>query len=419
MFICKAEEAITSHAKHMKVFEDFNAALPTEDTAEWLRLVEAWERDGKQPNLFATKVQKISENAVRLKMAEEDAAQLWENLTTTIHEDVSPSQLIAQGLELEDHQHILKVNTKALGPHSTDLQHSKIIERGNRLFQKIEAWISIQMLYIPQVAILCTRDDRAGSDKLPSTTNVNLYLPLALLSQGLMTCNIKFVEYEFRVHYAQAHSVLHTIQRGVLLCSQMWKSKDKLICGQRLHMCSHAPIMNTTSCITTAAQKYKEIQAALAILGAHLGKVGWDLELQAMTEEDTWGITADEDNLSEGRQSVSWIWKVDNGVDTMDTKGKQEALRIEWCKARAQAHQWAEECLLLEEEMWQVVLFFGHKQACWLELASSVYCHVDKVTSDGLHAYATRQANLQGPWIIHQEVGIKVAILRAKNPNPI
>ncbi|KAG6863156.1 hypothetical protein C0991_007893, partial [Blastosporella zonata] len=114
-----------------------------------------------------------------------------------------------------------------------------------------------------------------------------------------------------------------------------------------------------------------------------------------MTEEDTQGITADEDDLSEGRQSVLWIWKVDNGVDNMDTEGKQEALGIEWCKARARAHQWAEECLLLEEEMQQVVLFFGHKQVHWLELVSLVYCHVDKVTSDGLHAYAVRQANLQ------------------------
>ncbi|KAG6851998.1 hypothetical protein C0991_004317, partial [Blastosporella zonata] len=219
---------------------------------------------------------------------------------------------------------ILKANTKALGPHSTDLQRSKIIERGNRLFRKIEAWISIQMLYIPQVAILRARDDRAGSDELPSTTNVNLYLPSALLSQGLTTCDIKFVEYEFRVRYAQAHGVLHTIRRGVLLRSQMWKSKDKLIRGQHLHTRSHALIMNATSRITAAAQKYKEIRAALVILGAHLGKVGWDLELQAMTEEDTRGITANEDDLSEGRRSVSWIWKVDNGVDAMDTEGKQE-----------------------------------------------------------------------------------------------
>ncbi|KAG6851412.1 hypothetical protein C0991_009328 [Blastosporella zonata] len=176
----------------------------------------------------------------------------------------------------------------------------------------------------------------------------------------------------------------------------MWKSKDKLIRGQRLHTCSHALIMNTTSHITAAAQKYKEIQVALVILGVHLNKVGWDLELQVMTEEDTRGITADEDNLSEGRQSMSWIWKVNNSVDVMDNKGKQEALRIEWCKAWARAHRWSEECLLLEEEMQQVVSFFGYKQVRWLKLASSVYCHIDKVTSDGLRAYAARQANLQG-----------------------
>jgi len=43
------------------------------------------------------------------------------------------------------------------------------------------------------------------------------------------------------------------------------------------------------------------------------------------------------------------------------------ALRIEWCKARARAHRWQEECLLLREEMSRVILSFQYSARQWIE----------------------------------------------------
>ncbi|KAG6916283.1 hypothetical protein DXG01_007524 [Tephrocybe rancida] len=389
----KAEEAIAKRAEHVSAFEAFNAALPESNTVEWLGLVEAWEKDGTRPNPFAANVQKISENAVRLEMAEEDAVQMRENLTAIIHRDVPPSRLIAQGLELEDHQRILRIDNAALGGHSTDLQRSKILERGNRLFRKIEAWTSIQTLYMPHVATIRAEDDRTGGSDPPSTINMNLYLPSSIIDR--IPCDPKFVEYEWRLRFAQAHGTLNDIRRGILLRSQMWKSKDKLVSGQRLHTRSHALLAKAKARVDAATEKYRQIYDALTILARHLLKIGWDNDLRPLTDADIRGITADEDELSEGRRSISWIWRMSSGVEAMDDEGKQEALRIEWCKARARGHRWGEECLLLEEEMRRVIAFYTHKQAKWARLASARYVHVDNVTADGLQAYAARQADLQ------------------------
>lgn len=41
---------------------------------------------------------------MRLELAQEEEAGLRDILTSNIHEDVPPSRLIAQGLELEDLQ---------------------------------------------------------------------------------------------------------------------------------------------------------------------------------------------------------------------------------------------------------------------------------------------------------------------------
>lgn len=63
---------------------------------------------------------------------------------------------------------------------------------------------------------------------------------------------------------------------------------------------------------------------------------------------------------------------------------KPKALRIEWCKARARAHRWQEECILLAEEMRRVIQFHRWQANVWERRA-------DDATSAGARAYAWRQ----------------------------
>ena len=46
----------------------------------------------------------MSEVDIQLQLAEEDARQLAQGIQISLHDDVSPSMLIFQGLELEELQ---------------------------------------------------------------------------------------------------------------------------------------------------------------------------------------------------------------------------------------------------------------------------------------------------------------------------
>ncbi|KAG6809276.1 hypothetical protein H0H92_000837 [Tricholoma furcatifolium] len=398
----KAEEAIKYRIDQTLAFEQFTAGLPEQYTEQWRQLVEAWERDGNSNNPFAPKVEKISENAVRLELALEDEARLLAPLTSVLHDDVSPSRLIAQGLELEEQQRILRLDVSELGGHSTDLQRSKLIERSNRLFRRIEAWMSIQVLYLPQVAAIRTRAEfaAAGSDEIPSAATVDLFLPSTLI-QKAAPCDEQYIDYEWRLRFAQAHGTLREIRRAIITRSQMWKSKNTLVRGQRLHTRSLALIASVNTRIDRARDKYNRIHTALVTLGSRLSKVGWDAELRPLTKDDTVGITAVEAETSEGRRAMSWIWRTSGGVDVMDEEAKEEALRIEWCRTRARAHRWQEECLLLNEEMRRVLAFFEFKGHEWTCRAAATYTHVDPVTAEGLQAYARRQHRLCHVLVAH------------------
>jgi hypothetical protein len=82
------------------------------------------------------------------------------------------------------------------------------------------------------------------------------------------------------------------------------------------------------------------------------------------------------------------------------------ALRIEWCRARARAHRWQEECLLLAEEMKRVQAYFTWRANWWTELAldppmikvTKFFEHTNQEDIhiiDGKRAYALRQADIQ------------------------
>jgi hypothetical protein len=88
------------------------------------------------------------------------------------------------------------------------------------------------------------------------------------------------------------------------------------------------------------------------------------------------------------------------------------ALRIEWCKARARAHRWQEECLLLAEEMRRVLAFFSWQAEDWkrtarevenqlptssetIEVVAAAEIGAKSIVREGKIAYAHRQGNLR------------------------
>jgi len=94
------------------------------------------------------------------------------------------------------------------------------------------------------------------------------------------------------------------------------------------------------------------------------------------------------------------------------------ALRVEWCKARARAHRWQEECLLLLEEMRRVLATFSWQSEKWMKVARqletkellssqtvSALAQADIMTQavkeEGKIAYAYRQAAIRDGMLKH------------------
>ena len=91
-----------------------------------------------------------------------------------------------------------------------DLQHTKLQQQSNSLLRRIEAWKSVQVLYMPYVASL-----HAGQESIQSVDDVirpeqyALFLPSALGAHP--PSNRHLQEIEWRLQIGQAHDALEDL----------------------------------------------------------------------------------------------------------------------------------------------------------------------------------------------------------------
>ncbi|PBK91045.1 hypothetical protein ARMGADRAFT_1032118 [Armillaria gallica] len=206
----KLKEAVKAHTEHVKEFIGYEDALRVEHSESvdsWRQMVLLWETDRTQQNPFAPTLRPVTENAVHLELAREE-----KNVSAVeIQHDVSPSELIAQGLQLEEAQVRLQYNIDALGPYSTDLQCTKVQAQENHISRKIEAWIDVQKVYMPRTTLLRTQDDnrcKVGAAVRPS--KIPLYLPSATLRLNAIDALTQstIIDDELRLRLAQANDTL-------------------------------------------------------------------------------------------------------------------------------------------------------------------------------------------------------------------
>jgi hypothetical protein len=98
-FLCKVKEAVPAKDEHVSAFEEFSAVLPAESVREWTAIHShhfMWSLI-----LWYTA---ISEHRVRLQLADEDKAELESGRSIILHNNVMPSMLVTQGIELEMQQ---------------------------------------------------------------------------------------------------------------------------------------------------------------------------------------------------------------------------------------------------------------------------------------------------------------------------
>ncbi|KAN0087815.1 hypothetical protein V8E55_006436 [Tylopilus felleus] len=210
-----------------------------------------------------------------------------------------------------------------------------------------------------------------------------------------LPCDHATLHIEWRLRLAQAHDALNSLRSSLRARSFIWKFKDKNLHGQGANTRAQNTLKGIKARIDRAANKYNEARHALSTLSSPLNETSWASVLCPLQVQDIRGMSDLLWGETEGTRKLSWIWSTHGSADdTTDETGAIEDIRIEWCKARARAHRWAEEVDLLLEEMRRTAVFFDWEVACWQRRAVE-FTSNDPCLLEGFRAYALRQASLR------------------------
>ena len=103
-----------------------------------------------------------------------------------------------------------------------------------------------------------------------------------------------------------------------------------------------------------------------------------------------------EEEVSEGRRSLSWIWRTISIVGEKEDQILHDSLCVEWCKSRAHAMCFTEEVEPLEEEMAHVLQYLEWQEGWWCMRGLCLgWEGIPEANTEGLHAYAEHQVALQ------------------------
>ncbi|KAG1781328.1 hypothetical protein EV702DRAFT_928617, partial [Suillus placidus] len=150
----KMKDALAEKAAHKLTFKEFNAAITPEHHSVWLAEMEAWEENPNDmlvPNPLEAKAMAITQAGAQLKLVELEAEELQQGIDTSLHPEISPSVLIASGIDLEEEQRHLGNIAKSMGLHATDTQKGSLMQIQNSLHHRIDLWQHAQVLYVPAI----------------------------------------------------------------------------------------------------------------------------------------------------------------------------------------------------------------------------------------------------------------------------
>ncbi|KAK0463310.1 hypothetical protein IW261DRAFT_1554191 [Armillaria novae-zelandiae] len=385
--ICdKYKDAVAARAQHVAEFISYEDTLWVEHSTavdQWRAMVLAWESDRTKPNPFSPTLRPVTENAVRLELAREEKTES----SIEIRHD------------LEEAQVRLIDDIKELGAHSTDLQRTRIQQQANRISRKVDAWIEIQKVYMPKTSLLRARDDdRRPPGVETHPTRIPLYLPSTALRLGAVDPGPKntIINDERRLRLAQAHDTLAMLRDHLLLKSYLMIWRQWFSRGQRYGTKANTLMHRVETKISADAARYRRAYAALDVVSTYLHQHEWKKGLFPLKPEDISGLNSYDDLRSEGHRSQTFkeerkgskkVRLFSESKPYPVTNTHSLALRIEWCKSRARAQRWQEECELLAEEIRRVKVTFQFHEKVWKDRA-------EKVDLLGARAYALKQAAL-------------------------
>ncbi|KAK0490084.1 hypothetical protein EDD18DRAFT_1465849 [Armillaria luteobubalina] len=437
--LCKIKEAVPEMVDHRAALEDFSRSISKESShhvQEWTQLVKDWENGASTMNPYVPAVKPLTLASVRVKLAEKESQKLTASDHTVV---MSASELITVGIQLESAQVDVGGDAKALGPHATDIAWGNVLIASNRLRRSIDGWIDSQQVHVPSVHALHQQECQSRGDERVEVWDIKLWMPSQLCA-AQKTCERDIMEYEWELRIAQAEEALDVIRRKVILETYVMKHKDKYTHGQRQGTKSSRLLGDEKGSKERSIAAYNRAYLSLCALEQPLEKTAWRNHYRYLEKEDTYPLNEDgtdsgrydevmEENdpaprkkkgkkkaasktasagpsnsrssgidedtrrwaLGEGHRRLSWIWMASGSLNSQSPEDMVNTLRIEWCKCRARAERWKEECELVREEMDRVSQFFKWEAQRWTLRAEEAI----PGTAGGPRAYALRQAALR------------------------
>ncbi|KAJ6449491.1 hypothetical protein C8R45DRAFT_849722, partial [Mycena sanguinolenta] len=370
---------------------DVEASFAPSVIEAWTAMAEAWEEDNVNPNPFASTVKHDDLREVRLRMAAIAQADVTHE---RVRGDMHKTEMLSMALQLEQQQQALATHMKKISTHETVDQQRTRVERETKLRRKIDAWMAVQELFMPEVAGLRERENAARervavTQALPGirAQDMQLWLPSAI--GGKARCDASLQEYEFDLRHGQAVQALEDMRGALLLRTHEWRYRDG-VHGVKAKMRSSTRVEGIQARIDSAAAEYRAARAALVKLAPVVHRMEWVNYLKPLEAKDIRGRPK---ALEAQKEGMSWIWLSEGQTGTQEDVVQSEPLRIEWAKTRARAMRYKEEVDLLEEEMRRVLEFLDWRAGWWTSLVGSRAGEQPHAAlREGHAAYAWKQA---------------------------
>ncbi|KAF7297874.1 C2H2-type domain-containing protein [Mycena chlorophos] len=442
----RLEVAKVELEKQKEAFELFSEEQ-SEHIPEWQKMVDDYEADkinNKNPYVAVAKGK--SEAEVRLMLRQEEDKQEREGRAPLRVHDVSPVGFLEFALAVEMEQRRVKAQATLKKSHSTaeEIQLGSARRKLNHDQQNLR---KLQATFTPEALI------KLAALSLPETVlaeDIPLFLPSALAATwtasadpalGMDAGRSQLLSMERMLRCAQMRSALTYVRNHLHIKWRLLKFKEDHVRNQAMNTRSRTTIARNESQVSLFADVYQIAwHAVLQIEGGDEAKVGfnrlrredirymedpevfskkaelarvrdekWEARLAQIRAEEGWSEEVEEreanSHLADPEEDdeffmrgsnktvMSWIWR---GTDAKGSQVEmQEAVRIEWCKARARRLRWEEEVCIVGDETRRVAATHEHQAGVWEEKARRVPVGAIPVQeAEGMIAYALKQASM-------------------------
>jgi hypothetical protein len=181
------------------------------------------------------------------------------------------------------------------------------------LCDRIKTWRSVQTLYMPGVTqmrqINGTRTDAMPTEQdTEMPESIPLWLPSSLPSSLCETgCVDGLIEKEHRLRLAKADDVLVALRRQLRITTGVFNYKKTHVSGtgQKSNTRARTLLSQLTAKTKMFADHYRAVRKALSTLDPNSN---WQRRLLPLRPDDIRGPSRQDDDESEGRRELTWIW---------------------------------------------------------------------------------------------------------------